>query len=627
MIKAFKATDNDYTSNGDIIIKPISAVITKNTEDEYIEVEAPLKYAEFLIQDNILIVDTLTGKKGYQIFNPKTGRTAIVKGRLIYQENQPEPADRGAVISYGKNLIDCNVSENWDDVVTKIIPIGYNEATLPEGYLSVTTPHQRVYEKTVEFGLSESIEDNIESLETAIDSGITLVADLQNFKTVLENRISACDMAVSNLEADISVLQIRYNALGTSEPELKEKAVIIAQISEINTEISSLEANKSANQVVLTQTISDLSTAQASLSNLQSEYSDLIITDLRSQAQAYLNDNIYPHINYDLDAHLTGVVEVGDTVKVKHERLNIDMLAYVTSYQYDCTTSKFNNIQFGTQRTTLKSKISGIEQNIKSVSDSVKGANSLLEQLANQFILKVDSNGKIGLFKLSSDASGSQILIKADNINIEGIVTANEYFKVLEDGSIEAVNGTFKGRIIASTFIGGAIESDNYQPNVSGMKIYLSDGTIDSKHFKVNSDGSVAITGGAINIETGSDSTSVITLKFGTKIMRVTPTSITSYNETTDKTIGISNSGSEAYIYFFDGEENVMQLSTQRIYMPNRPIVCSEITVGGYEPITPANKNNFTYPPSSHNQNISSITGLTDILNNLSSRISTLEGA
>lgn len=39
--------------------------------------------------------------------------------------------------------------------------------------------------------------------------------------------------------------------------------------------------------------------------------------------------------------------------------------------------------------------------------------------------------------------SNSDILLKAKNINLEGLVTANGYFKILEDGSIEAVNGKF----------------------------------------------------------------------------------------------------------------------------------------------------------------------------------------
>lgn len=55
----------------------------------------------------------------------------------------------------------------------------------------------------------------------------------------------------------------------------------------------------------------------------------------------------------------------------------------------------------------------------------------------------------------------SNAKIKADNIELEGLVTANSYFKVLEDGSIEAANANISGTInatsgkIAGFFISG----------------------------------------------------------------------------------------------------------------------------------------------------------------------------
>ena len=54
-------------------------------------------------------------------------------------------------------------------------------------------------------------------------------------------------------------------------------------------------------------------------------------------------------------------------------------------------------------------------------------------------------------------------IIKASNIQLEGLVTANENFKILEDGSIEAKNGKFTGEINASNGnIGNlVISSDN----------------------------------------------------------------------------------------------------------------------------------------------------------------------
>lgn len=73
-----------------------------------------------------------------------------------------------------------------------------------------------------------------------------------------------------------------------------------------------------------------------------------------------------------------------------------------------------------------------------------------------------DSNGKVALIGVSieeDDGNGgtkSVIKLTADNIQLEGLITANENFKVLADGSIEAKNGKFIGTIDATSgMIGG----------------------------------------------------------------------------------------------------------------------------------------------------------------------------
>ncbi len=52
-----------------------------------------------------------------------------------------------------------------------------------------------------------------------------------------------------------------------------------------------------------------------------------------------------------------------------------------------------------------------------------------------------------GLERTGIDITRGRIDIRANNIHLEGLVTANEGFKILEDGSIEANNGTFAGII------------------------------------------------------------------------------------------------------------------------------------------------------------------------------------
>lgn len=308
MIRVFRGTDIDYTTNGEKIIKPISAIITKNEEEEYLELEAPLEYAEFLIQDNIIVVDTLAGKKGYRIHNPVISNTVSVKAWLCYQEKIVHPADRGVVISHGKNLAYCEIDENWDNVVTKLIPVGYKGATLPEGFISVPSPYQKVYERTIEFDLSEELEEQVEQLEQQVSDNQSLVASFENTVTVLTNKLPVYDATIADLQGQIAQLQRRLNELKSkpnpSEAEKKEIATIEATIPLLQGDIDDLTTAKSDTQAALEQAQVELTAAQQSLDASSTALETLIITDLREQAQAYLDVNKFPQINYDLEAHL-----------------------------------------------------------------------------------------------------------------------------------------------------------------------------------------------------------------------------------------------------------------------------------------------------------------------------------
>lgn len=407
MIRVFNGNDTVFTSNGDKIIKPIEAIITKG-EEEYLELEAPLQYAEFLIQDNILVVDTPTGKKGYIIFNPVISNTVFVKAYLHYQELPSSPADRGVTISHGKNLENCKVAESWDNVVTKLTPIGYNDVTLPEGHISIISPYQKAYEKTIEFELPESLVEQIEAMEEEISTNDSLVASLENSVVVLNAKIPAFDTSVTSLQGDISTLQERYNVLDArpdkTETELKEMAVIEAQIPLINEDIASFLTDKANSQLALSQVRTDLVTAKAELVSAKAGYDALIITDLRRQAQEYFNVNKYPQINYDLEAHLEGIVEIGDTVKVKHPDMRVDLLTAVTGYKLDILTFKFRQVEFGTPKLTLKGKLTEIEEKIEDTKETIKQVGRSITKYKSEY--KRDNEEMVS--KFTSELYGTQ---------------------------------------------------------------------------------------------------------------------------------------------------------------------------------------------------------------------------
>lgn len=91
-------------------------------------------------------------------------------------------ADRGIVIKYGKNSKNIEAKENWDDVVTKILPVGYDGITLPEIYLESEIKYSTPYTKVIKF------DQNIEQENYKDENGnlkedeykAALIEDLRN---------------------------------------------------------------------------------------------------------------------------------------------------------------------------------------------------------------------------------------------------------------------------------------------------------------------------------------------------------------------------------------------------------------------------------------------------------------
>lgn len=95
-------------------------------------------------------------------------------------------------------------------------------------------------------------------------------------------------------------------------------------------------------------------------------------------------------------------------------------------------------------------------------------------KVSGLYAIDVDGN-----LKSFVGAGQDGVKIKASNIQLEGLVTANENFKILEDGSIEAKNGKFTGEI------------ESYKGTIGGFTI--GNGHIGSEATQSGEGGSLAI--------------------------------------------------------------------------------------------------------------------------------------
>lgn len=78
--------------------------------------------------------------------------------------------DNGIVISYAKNIEKLSVDEKWDDVVTKLLPVGKDGLVLPEVYLTISEQLYDIpYSKIITFQQDNIIEDDYKDENGELD--------------------------------------------------------------------------------------------------------------------------------------------------------------------------------------------------------------------------------------------------------------------------------------------------------------------------------------------------------------------------------------------------------------------------------------------------------------------------
>ena len=152
-------------------------------------------------------------------------------------------------------------------------------------------------------------------------------------------------------------------------------------------------------------------------------------------------------------------LEVGDTVELTTEDTVVSYILQRTltgiqalKDEFEAPGSEEREQNFGLNEeiiqlqgryARIKKDVDGI---VQTVGDIEQGVYTEIEQLADQIVLKVDSNGNVAAVELNADAEdGTSITLTADNIELEGLITANGGFRILLDGSFKAVAGEIAG--------------------------------------------------------------------------------------------------------------------------------------------------------------------------------------
>lgn len=123
----------------------------------------------------------------------------LVRDNFNIQIRNSIGQDNGVTVRYAKNLKEITCEENWDDVVTKLMPVGKDGVLLPEQYLYSDTQYALPYTKTVSF--SQDIEEEDYETEDAYNEAIIDDLRIQAQNYLEENCIPKVNYTLkANLE-------------------------------------------------------------------------------------------------------------------------------------------------------------------------------------------------------------------------------------------------------------------------------------------------------------------------------------------------------------------------------------------------------------------------------------------
>lgn len=179
------------------------------------------------------------------------------------------------------------------------------------------------------------------------------------------------------------------------------------------------------------------------------------------------------------------IMQKDDSKRVTRAESSISQLASeialrVTQQTFNALQGRVENAESSLvlQANEIASKVSQSTHN--ALANRVASAESSIVQQANEIASKVsqtDYNGNTIASLINQTAD--QVTIQANRIKLEGLVTANNNFKVLPDGSIEAVNAKLSGSITATKMV--APTSPNYYGEIGVTDVGVGFGLFDTR--------------------------------------------------------------------------------------------------------------------------------------------------
>lgn len=470
MIRLFGATDKVYTTNGDKILKPTYAVITKQDNgDYYLEIELGLEYADLISSNKIIVANSPTGYQAFRITDiTKRQHKIVIKAWHVSYDSKNYVIQDSYVVEKSCNDALIHLNNATDN--TSPFTVASDILTI-DSYRCVRKSLYEAWQVVLERWGGHIKRDNFNvGIYSSIgqDNGVVVRYGKNQKDITATYDWNSVVTKILPVGKDGTLLD---NVYITSETQydIPYTKVVQFEQNDINEEDYESEA----------------------------DYIAALKADLEAQATAYLNINCVPKVNYELQANLEKVTDVGDTIEVIDERLGINVTTNLIAYKYDCILEKYTELQFGNFQKTLNNLMSTINTNTNEI---VTIANEDLKS-------KVDAELQEATDQIMGILGDSYVIYDGDKILVVDALPKENATNVIRINSAgigfsnTGINGTFN----SAWTINGTMNMQYINvlnllaDSISGGTLNLSNGIdINSNKFTVNSNGEITSTGGTI---------------------------------------------------------------------------------------------------------------------------------
>lgn len=351
MIKIFNADDRNFGTNGNIAIKPIKCIETKkkSLNGWYIDVEIPIEYKEYIDKDKLFVVKTKSKLNPQAFFIKDDSPIEYTKTKIIFQ------AEHVMFMARDYFLVDVRpTSLNGAGVLNYI-----NERTDKTSPFLVNSDVETI---TTAYFIRKSLFEAWSIIEERWGG----VFDADNFNISLKQNVGQDRGEIiaygKNLQG-IKVFEDWSNVVTKLYPTGKDGLMLPEEYLESETQY-----DKSYTRTIHFETELE--------EELQTE--ENLINELRTKANAYLEENQFPKVSYEVTSDINQKMEIGDTIHVKHPL--VDLQVEVLEYKYNVLTEKVQKIIFGNFARDVKQRFDEIKEEIKKQSLKISSQESTIEQ-------------------------------------------------------------------------------------------------------------------------------------------------------------------------------------------------------------------------------------------------------